>query len=110
MWQREKLTRPAAVQAATDEYVAGEDVIGRWINECCEEDPKSKVLSAELYLSYGRWCFTNKEYQLSQQKLSSELKARGWRHDQTGGKRGFLGWRIRGDSQPSLAIDDEAPF
>ena len=42
---RRGLAPPKAVLAATDDYRQDMDVIGRWIDECCDVDPGAKVPS-----------------------------------------------------------------
>lgn len=54
-WQKEGLCVPASVVAATENYRAEMDVLGDFLEECCELDPAAKVLASELYGAYRRW-------------------------------------------------------
>jgi putative DNA primase/helicase len=51
-WQRHGLQEPPAVQQATTAYLASEDALGTWMEECCSLDPNTKGSSSALY---GSW-------------------------------------------------------
>ena len=54
-WQKEGLGVPACVVAATENYRAEMDVLGDFLEECCDVDPAAEVLASELYAAYRRW-------------------------------------------------------
>ena len=111
LWQRDRLEQPSVVKNATEDYITSEDVIGRWIADCCASDPRSKVLSGHLFVSYTIWCAANNERPKTKNQLTSDLKGRGWRYDQTGGKRGFVGWRLTEEAQGTMRQRDPGnPF
>jgi putative DNA primase/helicase len=45
-WQREGLSPPQAVVAATEDYLESQDSMAAWLEECCEEDVNATVLSS----------------------------------------------------------------
>ena len=53
-WQRDGLQPPAGVQAATEDYLAGEDIIGQWIADCCEEGPGAAGGAGQAVCELGR--------------------------------------------------------
>ncbi len=54
-WQTSGLEPPPAVIDATAEYLASEDVIADWIDECCEINPQFDAASTELFNSWRAW-------------------------------------------------------
>jgi putative DNA primase/helicase len=94
-WQREGLNPPAVVRNATAEYLAAEDAIGRWLDDCCVIRPACWTAGAALFGSYLEWCERAGERPRSQKLLTQALEARGFSQDRAriGGKqgRGFAG-------------------
>jgi putative DNA primase/helicase len=57
-WQADGLKVPAAVRAATDDYLTAEDDFGQWLEECVEatrHDPDWASLQ-QLFASWRAWC------------------------------------------------------
>jgi putative DNA primase/helicase len=54
-WQAEGLNPPKPVRAATEEYVASEDLIGTFLNEICDVSPKKRASMTALYEAYQMW-------------------------------------------------------
>lgn len=54
-WQREGLNPPRAVQNATDEYFADQDLIGQWIEERCDRESAACTASSTLYADWAMW-------------------------------------------------------
>jgi P4 family phage/plasmid primase-like protien len=85
-WQRQQgLKPPPEVIAATAEYRSAEDVLGAFLDECCELGPRLEASSKSLYGAYTTWAEENGEFILSQKKLGKALRERG------------LGWQHRND-------------
>lgn len=61
LWQREGLTPPASVLAATDEYRSDNDTIGLWLEERCECDPSYETKASDLWRSFKNWLEDNDE-------------------------------------------------
>ncbi|AXH46906.1 DNA polymerase/primase [Mycobacterium phage Aminay] len=72
------LVDPPSVLAATQEYAAQEDSIGRFVEECCEVGGGSfvRVKSSVLQGAYQKWCRQNGENELSSTVFGRELGAR----------------------------------
>jgi putative DNA primase/helicase len=73
-WRNHGLNPPPMVIEATTEYMAEEDVLGRWIEESCELT--GDETSANLFCSWERWCDKNREKAGTMTKFIQGLKAR----------------------------------
>src|SRR5690606_29445459 len=51
-WQRNGLVRPAVSVRATEEYFAGQDTLGQWIDECCVTGPREADTTKRLWESW----------------------------------------------------------
>jgi putative DNA primase/helicase len=76
-WQREGLAKPAAVEAATREYLEGEDTLLAWIEDKCE-CAKSYATAGELFTSWKAWAERNNEFVGSAKAFWQKLKERGF--------------------------------
>ncbi|MGE0759032.1 MAG: phage/plasmid primase, P4 family [Pirellulaceae bacterium] len=102
MWQAEGLGTPAAVRAASEEYLESEDVRSQWFRECFE-DVRQQVGSApppirsnDLFQSWKIWAERHGEYVGSQKALTEWLKQRQFRKVRNGANQiCFLGIRPR---------------
>jgi P4 family phage/plasmid primase-like protien len=75
-WRREGLAPPAKVIAATEAYLANEDIIAAWIEERCEVGPWRYATLKELYPSWKAWADANGEAAGSRRQLAKALDAR----------------------------------
>ena len=82
-WHHDGLNPPGAVQEATAAYLASEDHIARWIEECCAVGKRQTAKSKPLYQSYVKWCEENNEKSLSSKNFSPELERRGYEKDRS---------------------------
>ncbi len=97
-WQRGGLAPPKAVIAATAEYLAGEDNVLAWIEECCEQDAHAWEPRTRLYFSWTTWAERTGETACSAKDLYSKLEGGDGVYLSTvNGVRGFKGLRIRPD-------------
>lgn len=95
-WQRVKLSPPKAVLDATAEYLANEDNVLAWIEECCDQDQHAWESRPKLYQSWITWCERTGETGCSAKDLYTKLENRkGVFLAIRDGQRGFKGLRIR---------------
>jgi putative DNA primase/helicase len=87
--------RPAAVLDATADYMAGEDAIGRWLEDGCIGDEDLWTSGAELFLDYRAWCERMGEKPMSPKRLTQTLGDRGFVPRRTSSARGFSGIGLR---------------
>jgi putative DNA primase/helicase len=78
LWQEKGLLPPAAVVAATAEYLAAEDAMAIWISECCEVAKTKNDRSSVLYISWKAWAERGGEMPGSQKRFNQALAARGF--------------------------------
>lgn len=77
-WQRIGLVPPERVTSATNEYLAAEDAVARWMGECCETAPQDQPANrAPLYRSYRTWTEAVGEYTLPLKRWLDALKGKG---------------------------------
>jgi putative DNA primase/helicase len=94
-WQREGLNPPAIVKDATADYLAAEDLVARWIDECCETGPSFSSPVGVLYRRFQGWCAKNGEASCSQKRFSQNLEARKFTKDRTSASRMFRGIALK---------------
>jgi putative DNA primase/helicase len=97
-WQRIGLNPPKAVTDATESYLESEDVLGAWLEECCELDMNAWESSGELYRSWKGWAQDRQAWIGSEKDLTQRLEDRGgFRRAKNKEKtaRGFNGLRLK---------------
>jgi putative DNA primase/helicase len=94
-WQRGGLQIPQEVQAATDEYFAQEDALGRWIEERCASDVNTIAAVSALWADWKKWSDDNNEWTGKLKSFSQNLAARGFQPGRTEKGRYFRGLRLR---------------
>lgn len=83
-WQREGLEAPDQVRKATGEYRAEMDVLGGFLEECCELREDYKELASEVYKAYQEWCSDSGEREVPRRQLTKKLEERGYPSKRSG--------------------------
>jgi putative DNA primase/helicase len=96
-WQDGGLMPPKAVTDATKQYLVAQDVLGQWLNDCCDVVDDYKERKLDLYQSWDAWAKPqNERAYTSQRDLSAALEKRGlqvrYNHK---GQECLVGFRIR---------------
>jgi putative DNA primase/helicase len=94
-WQQVGLNPPELVRNATAHYLAGEDAIGRWLEDDCVKDVARWAAGASLHSDYQAWSGRNGERPMSQKALTQALESRGFLLVRTKTARGFSGIALR---------------
>jgi putative DNA primase/helicase len=105
-WQRVGLAPPPAVRDATNQYLAEEDTLAQWINECCDLGKPNTERSVGLFESWKAWAEKSGEFVGIQRDFTKALKERDGltAYEESGTKRAMMrGIRLR----PSAAPDAE---
>lgn len=91
-WQQDGLAPPPAVLAETEAYFAGEDVIGRFIEECCDVSAEYASLSQDLWVVWLEWAHTNRERSQTMKWFGGQMMTRftPWRHP-VHRRKGYVG-------------------
>jgi putative DNA primase/helicase len=85
---------PTTIQRATGEYQEEQDLIGRWLAECCKLSPRDETSSTEIYSNYKNWCMDNGLRPASNVSLGRRLAERGFSCRQSSGKRLWSGLSV----------------
>lgn len=94
-WQEKGLAPPDCVLDAVDAYFDEEDVVGRWIEDCCEVGAKRWVPTRDLFASWSAWATQAGQTPGTQKALGSALRERGFKDGKARGQRGWLGIALR---------------
>ncbi|MCH7526525.1 MAG: hypothetical protein IID39_03725 [Planctomycetes bacterium] len=76
-WQRSGLGSPDEVTAATEVYRSDMDVLGVFIDDCCELQSEAVTPASDLYQAYKQWADRAGERPLTQRAFGLRLKERG---------------------------------
>jgi putative DNA primase/helicase len=99
-WQREGLSPPSVVLEATAAYLAAENAVANWIEECCDQDRNAWESSNALFASWMMWAEQTGEPIGTQKAFIQSLEAQGFTpardRDENGKRlRGFRGLKLR---------------
>jgi len=94
-WLHEGLNQPAIVTAATADYLAEEDALGRWLEDSCILSKQYLVPTAALFENWQRWCEQNGEQTGSVKRFSQNLESHGFNRERSAAVRGFGGLALR---------------
>lgn len=95
-WQIGGLCPPSTVMDATAEYLAAEDTLGTWIDECCStKDASAKTRSSVLYGGFRAWKEARGERAPSQVRFSAQMEQRFVKESGANHCRVFQGIRFR---------------
>ena len=76
-WSEAGAPVPAAIADATAEYRRTEDIVGTFLDDCCERRPDASIQSQPLYDAYVSWCDRQGHKAMSQTAFSINLRDRG---------------------------------
>ena len=95
-WQRIGLAPPAAVRDATAAYLASEDAIANWLDDCCDQDRRANTKRSTLFESWKAWAEAAGEFSGKQKDFFAALETRGFvqYRDHTG-NRFFRGLSLK---------------
>lgn len=97
-WQQRGLSAPAAVLAATSEYMEQQDVLGLWMDEAIDQVAGFSVRRGDLYKSFKAWAEGAGEYVLPQKRWVAAMETRGFRTKLSAGIHYVEGVRIRNNT------------
>lgn len=84
-WYAGRLTRPAKVDQATQEYFAEQDIFASWVQEECDRSPGNSAMfekTAILYSSWKDYCLRAGEPSGSQKDFNAKLRRLGLANEQ----------------------------
>lgn len=95
LWQRDGLKPPAAVLEATAEYRSGEDVMGEFVDDCCEIAAAHKVEATKFYESFTTWWEENISKNPPAQKRFGNIMKDKFDRRKVGGKWHYYGVKLK---------------
>lgn len=89
-WQRDGLGAVSAVQDATERYRADQDLLGRFIADCCVLSPTAWTPIADMHSTQNRYADENGDPKLTKRELTKALEERGIATGKKRGERCYL--------------------
>lgn len=77
-WQRDGLGDASAIRDATEAWRDESDVLGGFLEACCEQGMRAVVPARELYARYLAYCEANREEPLKQKPFGQRLAEKGF--------------------------------
>jgi putative DNA primase/helicase len=94
-WQRGGLNPPEAVTAATESYLESQDVLGDWLDDCCDAGGSYWANARDLFDSWKRWAEERNEFVGSVKAFAQRLEDRGFKRSRSNRHRGFIGLQLK---------------
>lgn len=94
-WQQSGLSEPGAVRDATTSYRHEQDILGDFIEDCCQINPLLSIPKSELKEEYQRWCEENSVESVKQKTFRNRLIERGIIEGKSGGVRYWKGLTLQ---------------
>jgi putative DNA primase/helicase len=98
-WQKNGgLERPASVQAATDAYFGDQDLIGQWLEDCCDVKPGEHHVwdkSADLFDSWTDYAHKAGDAPGTKKSFGQAMQRRGFEPHRYQACRGFRFVRLK---------------
>jgi putative DNA primase/helicase len=96
-WQEYSLSPGERIIAATEQYVESEDILGAWLEECCDRDGDWD--GKALYDNYRKWCEAQGENCWSRRAWSNAMLDRGFTQKRNSVSRRFQGVSLKAQQQ-----------
>lgn len=91
-WQSNGLNPPEVVVQATEDYMAENDPIGRFLTEEAFDKPDSKVTVKDIYRHYVNWADREGiKHMMAKNTVAKELASRGYESCKYAGERAYSG-------------------
>jgi putative DNA primase/helicase len=94
-WQRGGLRPPAAVLAATEEYLTSEDTLTTWLDERCVLAPGKWAERGGLFASWTSWAMSARESVGTAKQFYEAMRGKHFEDVGREGKRGFAGVQLK---------------
>lgn len=94
LWRESGLQPPEKVLAATESYKTESDVLGAFLDECCELGAGFEAHAGDLYKTYKRWAEDNGEFVMTNTTFGRRIDERGLPYRKSHGIKWRQGLRI----------------
>ena len=96
-YQRRGLKPSAAMKRASAEYRKETDILGEWLETCCDVEPSAKIDQGMAYQNYRTFCMLNGVHPMSKKIFSRKLDERNYSGNAYIGKtRAYAGFKLQG--------------
>lgn len=107
-WQRlGSVAIPDAIARETAEYRSETDVLGSWLEECCNRKPGERTHDAEAYWSYQEYMHSCGIKPLSKNSFSRRMREAGYESMKSNGKKYITGLQMSSTAHFSLGEDTD---
>lgn len=89
-WQKHGLPMSEPVFTASQSYRTESDIIGSFLDECCELEPTFTAKATDLFKAYQEWCKQSGEQSCTQTLFGRKLAERGFVQYKA---KGYARWR-----------------
>jgi putative DNA primase/helicase len=97
-WQRIGLTPPAIVRGATENYLADEDMLAQWLDECTHDGGAFAFTRSKLlFASWKSWCEDRNQKPGTATAFSLALGKKGYKKLKQDGQSGFVMLSLKSD-------------
>ena len=86
---------PKCVQVVTAEYRQSEDLVQRFIDECCEISPGARIKASVLYAEYKTWAENAGEYIRCEKDFAAEMDRLGYSKIKPKNIKHYIGLKLR---------------
>jgi putative DNA primase/helicase len=94
-WQQQGLAPPAAVTKATEDYLAAQDALAAWLEECCDRIPTEWTDRGVLYASWQVWATAAGAHVGTRSEFLDALEDKGFEQRRRSTQRGFVGIALK---------------
>ena len=93
MWRESGLPAPESIELATERYIQSEDVIGEWLEDCCEQ--KDEMETGAGYKSYCAWTEGRNDRPWTRRAWNNAMSEKGYDIRKSNGLRFLIGVSLR---------------
>jgi putative DNA primase/helicase len=107
-WQKHGLIRPASVKAATEAYFSDQDMLGQFLEDCCDVHLGNREIwdkSAELFAKWTEYAGKAGADAGTKTAFGLSMRKRGFEADRVKGVRAFRRVRLKPDEPSGGAFD-----
>ena len=105
VWQKEGLKPPKIVTDATREYLASEDTVGNFFDDCCVIKKGEWDTFEHIWDGYVDWCEDCHEYIGTKKAFGQKLRDKGFQTTRQGGALIYLGIRCIRENAKKLKAE-----
>jgi putative DNA primase/helicase len=100
-WRQNGLMVPQTVRNATAEYIADQDALAMWVDECVEIYPDAFALTANLFGSWKSWTERRNLPAGTATAFADSMRDKGYQNDRKKYGRGFKGITLKPTDDPN---------